>query len=30
MIVDGFIGIGVGWQWHHGLLVIVVIELLWP
>lgn len=28
MIVDGFIGIGVGWQWYHGLLGIVVIELL--
>ncbi|WP_190819113.1 hypothetical protein [Saccharopolyspora pogona] len=28
MIVDGFIGIGVGWQWHHGVLGIVVIALL--
>ncbi|MEV0081984.1 hypothetical protein [Saccharopolyspora sp. NPDC050642] len=28
MIVDGFIGIGVGWQWYHGVLGIVVIGLL--
>lgn len=28
MVVDGFIGIGVGWQWHHGVLGIVVIALL--
>ncbi|MEV0697324.1 hypothetical protein AB0I53_05305 [Saccharopolyspora sp. NPDC050389] len=28
MIVDGFIGIGVGWQWHHGVLGIVLIGLL--
>ncbi|TDD21157.1 hypothetical protein [Nonomuraea diastatica] len=27
MAVDGFIGIGVGWQWHHGLLGIAVIVL---
>lgn len=27
MILDGFIGIGVGWQWYHGLLGIVVIAL---
>ncbi|MCL7460055.1 hypothetical protein M8I35_23060 [Micromonospora sp. MSM11] len=28
MIVDGFVGIGVGWQWYHGLLGLVVIGLL--
>ncbi|MBB4959656.1 hypothetical protein [Micromonospora polyrhachis] len=27
MIVDGFVGMGVGWQWHHGLLGILVIGL---
>lgn len=28
MIVDGFVGIGVGWQWYHGVLGLVVIGLL--
>ncbi len=28
MILDGFVGLGVGWQWHHGVLGIVVIGLL--
>ncbi|MGW4793217.1 hypothetical protein ACWEPC_12495 [Nonomuraea sp. NPDC004297] len=27
MIVDGFVGIGVGWQWYHGVAGIVVIGL---
>ncbi|MFE3451999.1 hypothetical protein ACFXJ8_24070 [Nonomuraea sp. NPDC059194] len=27
MIVDGFVGIGVGWQWYHGALGLVVIGL---
>jgi hypothetical protein len=27
MIVDGFVGIGVGWQWYHGVLGILVIGL---
>jgi hypothetical protein len=27
MMVDGFIGIGVGWRWYHGLLGLVVIGL---
>lgn len=27
MILDGFVGIGVGWQWYHGVLGIVVIGL---
>jgi hypothetical protein len=26
--VDGFVGIGVGWRWYHGVLGIVVIGLL--
>lgn len=28
MIVDGFVGIGVGWQWYHAVLGVVVIGLL--
>ncbi|MBE1559387.1 hypothetical protein [Nonomuraea africana] len=27
MIVDGFVGIGVGWQWYHGVLGVVAIGL---
>ncbi|WP_406311532.1 hypothetical protein OHA77_22590 [Streptosporangium sp. NBC_01639] len=27
MVVDGFIGIGVGWHWYHGVLGVVVIGL---
>ncbi|MFG1955116.1 hypothetical protein [Micromonospora sp. NPDC048830] len=25
--MDGFVGIGVGWQWYHAVLGIVVIGL---
>ncbi|MDR8410378.1 hypothetical protein MTP10_16740 [Nonomuraea sp. 3-1Str] len=28
MILDGFVGIGVGWQWYHGVLGVVVIGLV--
>jgi len=28
MVADGFIGLGVGWSWYHGVLGIVVIGLL--
>lgn len=28
MIVDGFFGLGVGWQWHHGVLGILLIALV--
>lgn len=28
MIVDGFVGIGVGWQWYHGVLGVIAIGLL--
>ncbi|SCL65507.1 hypothetical protein GA0070606_4153 [Micromonospora citrea] len=28
MAVDGFVGIGVGWQWYHGLVGLVAIGLL--
>ena len=28
MIVDGFVGIGVGWRWHHGVTGVVMIGLL--
>ncbi|MFG3436954.1 hypothetical protein ACGF0J_06890 [Nonomuraea sp. NPDC047897] len=28
MVLDGFVGIGVGWQWYHGVLGIVTIWLL--
>ncbi|MEV0162551.1 hypothetical protein [Nonomuraea fuscirosea] len=27
MIVDGFVGIGVGWRWYHGLLGTVAIAV---
>ncbi|NRQ31599.1 hypothetical protein HII36_07045 [Nonomuraea sp. NN258] len=27
MILDGFVGLGVGWQWYHGVLGILVIAL---
>lgn len=27
MILDGFVGMGVGWKWYHGVLGIVVIGL---
>ncbi|WP_328417906.1 hypothetical protein OG470_30650 [Micromonospora sp. NBC_00389] len=27
MIVDGFVGIGVGWRWYHGILGVVVTGL---
>ncbi|MFG1942193.1 hypothetical protein [Nonomuraea sp. NPDC048826] len=28
MVVDGFVGIGVGWRWYHGVLGIVAVVLL--
>ncbi|TDQ47222.1 hypothetical protein EV190_12241 [Actinorugispora endophytica] len=28
MVVDGFVGIGIGWQWYHGVLGIAVVGLL--
>lgn len=28
MAADGFVGLGVGWRWQHGLLGIVVLGLL--
>ncbi|WP_211267056.1 hypothetical protein [Nonomuraea candida] len=27
MIVDGFVGVGVGWRWYHGVLGLLVIGL---
>ncbi|MEU8106516.1 hypothetical protein AB0C18_22635 [Nonomuraea muscovyensis] len=27
MVLDGFVGIGVGWQWYHGMLGLIVIAL---
>lgn len=27
MIVDGFVGIGVGWRWYYGVLGVVAIGL---
>ncbi|MFI7672299.1 hypothetical protein [Actinophytocola sp. NPDC049390] len=27
MIVDGFVGVGVGWRWYHGVLGVVVLAL---
>ena len=28
MALDAFVGLGVGWQWYHGILGIVVLLLL--
>jgi len=28
MVADGFLGLGVGWRWYHGLLGIVIIGLV--
>lgn len=28
MVLDGFIDLGVGWSWYHGIVGIVVIGLL--
>jgi hypothetical protein len=28
MVLDGFVGLGVGWRWYHGVLGIVVVGLL--
>ena len=28
MAVDGFIGVGIGWRWYHGLLGIHAMALL--
>lgn len=28
MMADGFLGLGVGWQWHHGVLGIVIVGLV--
>ncbi|MFG2166265.1 hypothetical protein [Micromonospora chersina] len=28
LILDGFVGTGIGWRWYHGILGIVVIGLL--
>ncbi|MEV0998978.1 hypothetical protein [Nonomuraea sp. NPDC050202] len=27
MVLDGFIGMGVGWRWYHGVLGLVAIAL---
>lgn len=27
MLVDGFVGIGIGWQWYHGVVGLVAIAL---
>jgi hypothetical protein len=27
MVVDGFIGVGIGWQWYHGVLGLLAIAL---
>ncbi|RBQ19146.1 hypothetical protein DP939_14420 [Spongiactinospora rosea] len=27
MVLDGFIGIGVGWQWYHGVVGLIAIVL---
>ncbi|MFD3684679.1 hypothetical protein ACFWTE_07655 [Nocardiopsis sp. NPDC058631] len=28
LVVDGFVGIGVGWQWYHGVVGAVVLGLM--
>lgn len=28
MILDGFVGLGVGWRWYHGVLGMAVLGLL--
>lgn len=28
MIVDGFVGVGVGWRWYHGVLGLVLLALV--
>lgn len=28
MIVDGFVGLGVGWSWHYGIIGLAVVALL--
>jgi hypothetical protein len=28
MVLDGFLGMGIGWQWYHGIFGVVVIALL--
>lgn len=28
MVVDGFVGVGVGWRWYHGVLGIVLLALV--
>ncbi|MEU5861240.1 hypothetical protein ABZ815_08720 [Nonomuraea sp. NPDC047529] len=27
MILDGFVGLGVGWRWYHGIVGLVVLGL---
>jgi hypothetical protein len=27
LIVDGFVGVGVGWRWYHGVLGLVLLGL---
>ncbi|WP_344242436.1 hypothetical protein [Actinocorallia libanotica] len=27
MILDGFVGVGVGWRWYHGVLGVLVLGL---
>lgn len=27
MVLDGFVGVGVGWQWYHGVVGLVAIAL---
>jgi hypothetical protein len=28
MIIDGFVGVGVGWRWYHGVLGLVMLTLV--
>ena len=28
MVLDGFVGLGIGWQWYHGVVGLVMLCLL--
>ena len=28
MVLDGFVGLGIGWQWYHGVVGLVMLGLL--
>jgi hypothetical protein len=28
MVLDGFVGLGIGWQWYHGIVGLIMVCLL--